>query len=299
MKIAIFHCEEIPTLFQLEAAAKKTGFETHLFHFKDIKVFVDNESFDLRVNGTSLKDFSIVFCRGFWDYQNEVSFLVNFCQYAGIPFFDSALKHRQIVSKMYDLISFKLAGLPVPKTIFSEQQSDADIIADQLKFPIVIKEDRSRQGRDVFLIKDEEELKKSLRERIADNKNLASKTYQFQEFIPADFDVRVLVIGGEVIGAIERRSNDPNEFRHNISLGGTATKMNVTPEMKSLALAASNALDYQFAGVDLIAHKHTGKTYLLEVNRSPGFSGFMQATGIDVPAELMKFFLRFLGKEIK
>ena len=66
-----------------------------------------------------------------------------------------------------------------------------------------------------------------------------------------------------------------------------------------MALAAACTLDYQFAGVDFITNRNTGKTYILEANRSPGFTGFMKATGIDVPIEVMRFFLRFVQKHLQ
>jgi glutathione synthase/RimK-type ligase-like ATP-grasp enzyme len=69
--------------------------------------------------------------------------------------------------------------------------------------------------------------------------------------------------------------------------------------MRRLALKAARILQFEFAGVDFITHKKTGQMYLLEVNRSPGFEGFMKATGRDVPLELMKFFLPFVRKNLK
>jgi RimK family alpha-L-glutamate ligase len=291
MKIAIFHCEEIPTLFMLADAAKKVGFESFVFHYQDIRVFISNNDFDLKVGDVSLKDFDAVFCRGFWDYQQEVSMLADFCKNNKIALFDSALYTRQFISKIYDLVCFQLNKFPIPKTIFLEQGiKDEEILCKELKFPMVVKENRSRMGNKVFLINDRKKLHELLEGITADQKTLAADTYQFQEFIPADYDIRVIVLGGKVLGAIERRSADPNEFRHNVSLGGVAKKMEITPEMEKLAVKAAKVLNYELAGVDLIVNRETGKFYIIEVNRSPGFGGFIQATGIDLPLELMKFF---------
>lgn len=296
MKLAIFHCEEIPTLFLLKKAGQSVGFETHLFHYKDIRLEVSGKDLDLKVGDVSLKDFSIVFGRGFWNFQSEVSMLAAFCKKNSILLFDPALLYRQTISKMYDLMVFKLNGLPVPKTIFAQGADKESLIRDGILFPIVAKEDKSRQGKDVFLLNDKSELREFLRQI---NGNKVSGIYQFQEFIPADFDIRVVVLGGKVLGAIERRSRDPSEFRHNISLGGIPKKTQITRQMRSMAIKASRILNYEFAGVDFITNKESGETYILEVNRSPGFDGFMKATNIDVPLELMKFFLRFPGKKIK
>lgn len=280
----------------LASAAKKAGFEAFIFHYQDIRVFISSGDFDLKVGDVSLKDFDAVFCRGFWDYQQEVSMLANFCKHNKITLFDSALYTRQFISKIYDLVCFQLNKFPIPKTIFLDQGiKDEEVICKEFKFPIVVKENRSRMGNKVFLINDRKNLHELLEGITAEQKTLAADTYQFQEFIPADYDIRVIVLDGKVVGAIERRSADPNEFRHNVSLGGIAKKMEITSDMKDLAIKAAKALNYEFAGVDLIVNRETGKFYIIEVNRSPGFGGFMQATGIDLPLELMKFFSHNCG----
>ncbi len=191
---------------------------------------------------------------------------------------------------MHDLFRFQSAGLPVPKTLFPQSETDANTIVRELGFPIVAKEDRSRQGKEIHLLKTKKELQEFLQRVASPHKNLSTFSYEFQEFIPADFDVRVLVIGGKVVGAIERRSPIPGEFRHNVSLGAVAREIEISAEMKRQALEAARVLHYEFAGVDFITNKNTGEAYLLEVNRSPGFEGFMKATGIDVPERLMSFF---------
>lgn len=296
MKFAIFHMEEIPTLFMLERAAKKVGFESYIFHLRDIRFFIDENGCDLRAGDISLRDFSIIFVRGFWNYQTEVSLLAKFCRRFNISLLDSALLREPIISKNDDLFRFSTSGLPVIKTIFLENKGVMATLIKEFSFPLVAKEIRGKRGFDVHLLKNKKQLQEFLRQMIPQEKTLDTKTYQFQKYIPADFDIRVLVLGGRVLGAIERRSNDPAEFRHNITLGGQAKNIPVTPLMKTLAIKAARLMNYEFAGVDFIIHRDTGKLYILEINRSPGFEGFMNATGIDVPLEVMKFFLAFCLK---
>lgn len=296
MRIAIFHMEEIPTLFLLQRAAKKVGFTPHLFHLRDMRFFLDENGCDVKVGDVSLKDFSLIFVRGFWQYQTELAHLAEFCTQQKIPLFDSALLHNQTISKTYDMMIFKKHKFPLIPTIFLENEDAMPAIQKAFSFPVIAKENRGKRGLDVHLLKNTRQLGEFLTQMIPADKTLNTKTYQFQEFIPADYDIRVLVLGWRVLGAIERRSADPHDFRHNISLGGRAKKIHISREIHELAIKAARALDYEFAGVDFIIHKKTGKLYLLEVNRSPGFEGFMQATGIDVPLELMKFFLAFCLK---
>jgi glutathione synthase/RimK-type ligase-like ATP-grasp enzyme len=48
-------------------------------------------------------------------------------------------------------------------------------------------------------------------------------------------------------------------------------------------------LGLQIAGVDVIVDKISGKPYILEVNRSPEFEGFIEATGINVADHIISF----------
>lgn len=291
MKIALLHTEEISTLYQLEDAARKVGFEPFLFHLKDLRVKVGSDSaIECSAGGVDLREMSLIFVRGFWNFEKEVTFLAQFCRTHKIPLLDTALINNQVISKLSDIEKFAAAGLPVPKTIYIESVKEIPTLEHELGFPIIAKEDRSRQGRNVLMLKTHAELVTFVEKNCSTTKPSTADRYHFQEFIPANFDVRVLVLGEKVLGAIERRSSNPDEFRHNIALGGHASLTKVSAEMEKMALTAARALDYQFAGVDFITHRTAGKTYILEANRSPGFTGFMKATGTDVPLEVMQFF---------
>ena len=86
---------------------------------------------------------------------------------------------------------------------------------------------------------------------------------------PACYDVRVLVAGGEVVGA-EERVAAPEEWRTNISLGGTHRRARVTPAARMLARAATAAVGADLAGVDLLP---TDDGYVvIEVNGAVDFT---------------------------
>jgi ribosomal protein S6--L-glutamate ligase len=66
-----------------------------------------------------------------------------------------------------------------------------------------------------------------------------------------DGDVRVLVVGKEVLGAMKRIVPE-GDFRSNASLGANAEKVEMTSEMEEVALKAANVMGYDVAGVDLM-----------------------------------------------
>jgi ribosomal protein S6--L-glutamate ligase len=92
--------------------------------------------------------------------------------------------------------------------------------------------------------------------------------------------VRAFVVGGRVLGAIERSAPD-GDWRTNVSRGGSARPFEVPPAWADLTLRAAAAVGADYAGVDLLPSRD-GTVFVLEVNGIPGWQGLQQATGLDV-----------------
>jgi len=98
-------------------------------------------------------------------------------------------------------------------------------------------------------------------------------------------DVRVFVVGGRVLGAIERRA-PAGEWRTNVSNGGSARAFDLPPAWEALALRAAAAVGADYAGVDLLPGRDES-VFVLEVNGIPGWQGLQQATGLDVAGAIV------------
>ncbi len=109
-----------------------------------------------------------------------------------------------------------------------------------------------------------------------------------QEFIKEakGSDVRAIVVGGEVIGAIKRQGEE-GEFRSNLHRGGTAKMIKLTRQELQTAVNAARLLGLNVAGVDML--QSSKGPMVLEVNSSPGLEGIEAATGIDVASKIIKF----------
>jgi ribosomal protein S6--L-glutamate ligase len=116
--------------------------------------------------------------------------------------------------------------------------------------------------------------------------------FLFQEYLPNDGDIRILVIGYKAIGAM-KRIKPKDDFRANISQGAKAVKFELNKELIKLAEGAARATQTEFAGVDIIESK--GKYYIIEVNRTPQFRGFKQYTKVD-PSP---FIVDYLEEKVK
>jgi len=98
----------------------------------------------------------------------------------------------------------------------------------------------------------------------------------------------VFVVGGRVLGAIERSAAG---WRTNIARGGHASVARLPDAWAALAVRAAAAVGAEYAGVDLLQARD-GTTYVLEVNGIPGWQGLQEATGIDVAGALVDHLAR-------
>jgi RimK family alpha-L-glutamate ligase len=102
-------------------------------------------------------------------------------------------------------------------------------------------------------------------------------------------DVRAFVVGGRVLGAIERRA-EGGDWRTNVSRGGSARPFELPAAWEALAIGAAAAVGADYAGVDLLPAQD-GTVFVLEVNGIPGWQGLQRATGIDVAGVIVEHVL--------
>jgi ribosomal protein S6--L-glutamate ligase len=117
-----------------------------------------------------------------------------------------------------------------------------------------------------------------------------------QEFIKESrgADIRALVVGDRVVGAMRRKAK-AGEFRSNIHRGGKGSVLIVTPEMERMAVQATRFVGLEVAGVDLLEGKEGLK--VMEVNSSPGFEGLEAATGLDIASMIVSHGVAFAEKQ--
>ena len=179
------------------------------------------------------------------------------------------------VDKFLTTARLAAAGLPVPQTVCCEDAESALQAFEQLGGDVVVKPLFGSEGRGIMRVSHHELALRSFRtiERIGG-------VLYLQKFVPhGGFDIRVLVLDGQVVGAIRRTSRD--DFRTNISQAAKAESHELRHEEAELALNATRVTEAAFAGVDLVYNRDR-EPLIIEVNAVPGWRAFARVTRLDV-----------------
>ena len=199
----------------------------------------------------------------------------------GVPVMNSPQAIERSVDKFYTTALLQEAGLPTPETVVCEGTADA-MAAVQAMGDVIIKPIFGSMGHGMVRVSDPDvafRIVRSLEE-------MRAVFYVQRAVNHGGRDVRVFVVGGRVLGAIERRTSDGG-WRTNVSRGGSARPFELPSAWEQLALRAAAAIGADYAGVDLLPSRE-GTVFVLEVNGIPGWQGLQRATGLDVAGALVE-----------
>lgn len=196
----------------------------------------------------------------------------------GVRVVNSAHAIERTVDKLWTSSLLEQCGLPTPETVVCESFDEA-MAAFRRMGDVVVKPLFGSMGLGMVRVTDEE-----LAWRVFRAIEEIRGVYYLQRAVDHEGrDIRVFVLGGRVLGAIERRSRG---WRTNLARGGSARALEISPEWSALSLRAAEAVGAEYAGVDLLPARD-GAIYVLEVNGIPGWEGFQRATGVDVGGALV------------
>ncbi|WP_010581691.1 ATP-grasp domain-containing protein [Schlesneria paludicola] len=199
----------------------------------------------------------------------------------GIPVINSPKSLECAVDKFLTTARLQAAGLPVPETIVCEHEDDAQLAFTQLGEDVVVKPLFGAEGRGIVRVTDPDLAHRTFRTLM----RLDSVLY-LQRFIDhGGCDIRVLVLDGQVVGGMRRRS--PHDFRTNVARDAIAESYEPNALEIDFALRAAAATGAFIAGIDLL-YDQQGACYVIEVNAVPGWQAFGRVNRIDVAEALLK-----------
>jgi ribosomal protein S6--L-glutamate ligase len=201
-------------------------------------------------------------------------------------------------NKLAQTMLFDQEQIPQPRSVIVRHPKNAAAAADQISYPVIIKVAFGTHGKGVFIAKDQETM-----QPIVDYLNIRDKNpVILQEYIRPNAirdgleepsngslirsDLRVMVIGNQVVAAMERVATD-SDFRANGHLDAECRAIEITDQEREIALRTTKAFDLEIAGVDII--RSDRGPLVLEINSCPGFQKLEKTTGVNVAEMIIKF----------
>jgi RimK family alpha-L-glutamate ligase len=198
----------------------------------------------------------------------------------GVRCVNSPRAIEKTVDKSWAGAVLAMAGVRTPPTIVCERYEGAMRAFEELGGDVIVKPLFGAMGNGIVRIED-----RDVAHRVFRALELERTVYYVQRTVaPAGRrDLRVLVVAGEVAGAMERVSNS---WRANIARGARPRAVDLGESERSAALASAGALEADVAGVDLLVAPD-GETVVLEVNGIPGWQALQSVCDDDLTGRVI------------
>jgi RimK family alpha-L-glutamate ligase len=188
----------------------------------------------------------------------------------------------------YDILTIlEENGIPVPKTVATENVEQAMRAFHTLGGDVVIKPLFGSRGIGSTRVKDAEVASTIFRAL-----NFHHNVLYIQEFVQHGFsDIRALVVGNRVIAAMRRIANS---WKTNYSQGARPEQAKIESEMEELAIKSARLIECKIAGVDILESPRG--PLVVDVNSQPGWRGLQSVTNFNIADEIVDFIISDIKK---
>jgi len=272
---------------RLLEAAKARGFRTRLIDVLRCNLALEPGSPRLYHRGKEVRRISVAVPRIGASVTAAGLSVARQLEAMGVPLVNGASAIARSRDKLAALQQLAAAGVAIPRTVLARGGGEVSALVAQVGgLPAILKLIQGTQGVGVMIAHSEAEVT-SILGTLWD----LGQEILLQEFVAESRgrDIRALVVGDRVVGAM-RREAKLGEFRSNLHRGGFGSALDLPPAYAEAAVRAARVLGLDVAGVDLLESSDGPK--VMELNSSPGFEGLERATGADVAGEIIAFAAR-------
>ena len=282
------------TAKRLEEEAKKAGHEIYILQVETAYITFENGIYKIYnkddKEGFEINKDTIAIVRGTVRLKKSWLDLLSRLEKIGLCMVNSRNTVAVSSDKYRTYLKLQDAGLTQPKTVLisSVDTWKESLEALDTKFPIIMKTLEGSKGVGVLFVESERSLDSLIQLLFNENEDV---DLLIQEYIKTDGDIRVIVLGNEVIGSM-KRSVIEGDFRSNVSQGAKVKEYPLTELEREHCLLASKAIGGSWTAVDFIPSKNpkTKPPYIIEVNHSPGTEGIEEATGDNIVKKVITYF---------
>ncbi|GAB2534720.1 ATP-grasp domain-containing protein [Gracilibacillus alcaliphilus] len=274
----IYRCEDANNnrrfIEWLQLEARELGIELELIFYHDINYGVHEGNLFVRAGQASLPEFVVM--------RAMDPLLSKQLEYLQIPVFNNAYVAEIANNKAKTHQLFASYGIKMADTMFVSQDQ---FNPNHYPYPFILKDTRGRSGRQVFKIDDPAQLQP-----------LTADQYIVQSPVTLGKDLRVFVMGNQIIGAVLRQS--AQDFKANYTLGGHISLYTLSQKEREQVEQIIKVFPADFIGIDFVfdSHQHL---LLNEVEDIVGSRSLVQLTDVNIASMYLKHIVGRLGKEGK
>ncbi len=272
---------------RLVEEAQSRGHEVQVVDYTNCFASIEKSNPVVSYQESNLDDIDVIIPRIASSYTRYGSAIVRQFEMRGVFSTTSSIALVRSRDKLRSLQLLARAGVGIPKTVFSRGlTSDVEELIENIGgTPVIIKLARGTHGNGVVLAETKKAAKSVLQAFYVMDED--GTNILLQEFIEesAGTDIRVFIVGGQVVASMKRQSLD-DDFRSNLHQGGSGRSIKLTDEERKTAQRAARAMGLSICGVDMM--RSNRGPLVLEVNASPGF-GIEQVTGRNVAEKIIEY----------
>ena len=287
-----FNDHEDINIMRLLDVARKRGIDLSVLRPDQFELVIskqdDKKSILVDDKPRPLPDF--VLPRMGWETTHYAFSVIRQLQYLGVYVCNDADAIYAVKDKLYMHQLLSRSKLSSPRTMLAKYPIALEVVKREIGFPLVIKNVTGSLGSGIYLCESPGKFM-DVMELVYTNNPHANLI--LQEFIAhsSGRDLRVFVVGGKVIGCIQRSST--TSFKANYSKGGSVDPYPLSPEIEWLATETAKLFNLDIAGIDLLFCEDEFK--ICEANSSPGFCGLEKVIGATVAEQIIDYILVRIG----
>jgi ribosomal protein S6--L-glutamate ligase len=267
---------------RLLEAAKARGFSTQVVDVLRCDLGLSTAEPVIFHKGQELRSLAVAVPRIGASVTEQGLAVVRQLEAQAVPLLNGAAAILRSRDKFRALQMLAGAGVPIPRTVLARTGGNVrELVARIGGLPAILKLTQGTQGVGVMIAHSEAEI-----ESIVSTLWDLGQEILLQEYVSESGgrDIRALVVGDHVVGAMRREARR-GEFRSNLHRGGAGKAIELPRDFAEAAVRAAQVVGLDVAGVDLLESDEGPK--VMELNSSPGFEGLEKATGLDIAGSIV------------
>lgn len=282
MKITLLsRSASIPSTRRLVEAARARGHQVRVLNPGRVQMHLSGSSANLYYKRKKLPPCDVVIPRIAQSINSYGLAVVNQFGIQGVPLMNAAQAIAQSRNKMRSLQLLSANGIDIPATVMARNAEDLKAMVGLVGGVPVLVKLQGQEKHGVMVCESLQSLEAALEAVLGLGHNLVVQQYVEH----TGQDVRVLVVGGRAMAAVQRRPR-VGRLSHTLIKGARLEAVELTEAWRVTAERTARLVGLEVAAVDLLDVK--GQPKVFEVNSSPALPDMEGATGMDLATPIIE-----------